>query len=94
MASIDNGKGIICVAISEHGNKQTEDLSNITRILALTVDVDVKKDRKVMYVSSKEDHLHAINVAFTTIRNELQKMGFKVGMITDSGNGAHSFVKV
>mgnify|MGYP001607204826 CR=1 FL=1 len=94
LASIDNGKGIICVAISEHGNKQTEDLSNITRILALTVDVDVKKDRKIMYVSSKEDHLHAINVAFTTIRNELQKMGFKVGMITDSGNGAHSFVKV
>ncbi|GEM_PF-3172766 len=94
LASMDNGKGIICVAISEHGNKQSEDLSNITRILALTVDVDVKKDRKISYVSSREDHLHAINVAYVVVRKELEKLGFKVGIINDSGNGAHLYVKV
>jgi hypothetical protein len=94
LAKIDNGKGIICVAISEHGSKQTEDISNITKLLALTVDADVKKDRKVNYVSTKEDHLHAINISFVLIKKELENMGFKVGLITDSGNGAHTYVKV
>ena len=94
LAKLDNGKGIICVAISEHGSKQTEDISNITKLLALTVDADVKKDRKVNYVSTREDHLHAINVSFVFIKKELEKMGFKVGLINDSGNGAHTYVKV
>lgn len=94
LARIDNGKGIVCVAVSEHGNKQTEDISNITKLLALIVDADVKKDRKVNYVSTREDHLHAISVSYVLIKNELENMGFKVGLITDSGNGAHTYVKV
>lgn len=94
LASMDNGHGIVCVAIGEHGEKQTEDISNITKLLALTIDVDVKKDRKISYVSSREDHLHAINVAYTIVRRELERKGFKVGIINDSGNGAHVYVKV
>lgn len=94
LAKKDNSKGIICVAISEHGSKQTEDITNIARILALTIDVDVKKDRKINYVSSKADHLHAINIAYTFVKKELEEMGFRVGLINDSGNGAHVFVKI
>ena len=94
LAAMDNGKGIICVAISEHGNKQAEDITNIKKILALTIDVDVKKERKAGYVSSEDDHRHAINIAYTIVKKELEKMGFTVGIIDDSGNGAHEFVKV
>lgn len=94
LAKIDNGKGIICVAIGEHGDKQTEDITNIIRLLALVIDVDVKKDRKINYVSSRADHLHAFNMAYTFVKRELESMGFEVGLIDDSGNGAHVFIKV
>jgi hypothetical protein len=94
LAKMDNGKGIICVAVSEHGQKQTEDITNITKLLTLVVDVDVKKQRKINYVSSRADHLHAISIAYTLVKKELEAMGFEVGLITDSGNGSHVYVKV
>ncbi len=94
LARKHNGQGIICVAVGEHGEKGTEDISNITKILALVIDVDVKKARKINYVSSSTDHYHAISVAKVQVSRELSKMGFKVGMINDSGNGAHVYVKV
>ncbi|MEK6868929.1 MAG: hypothetical protein AABX74_01760 [Nanoarchaeota archaeon] len=94
LARIDNGKGIVCVAIGEHGNKQSEKIDNITKLLALVIDADVKKDRKINYVSTKEDHLHADNVSYVFIKREFEHMGFGVGLIVDSGNGAHTYVKV
>ena len=94
LARIDNGKGIVCVAIGEHGNKQSEKIDNITKLLALVIDADVKKDRKINYVSTKEDHLHADNVSYVFIKKELENMGLEVGLIVDSGNGAHTYVKV
>ncbi|MFH0874733.1 MAG: hypothetical protein V1859_02260 [archaeon] len=94
LAQIDNGKGIICVAIGEHGNKNTEDITNIKKLLALVFDIDVKPKRKIGYVSTNKDHLYAMSIAYNTIKEELEKIGFSVGLINDSGNGAHVFVKV
>lgn len=86
----DNGTGLVCVGINEL--KNANDITGITRIQALVFDIDVNK--KTGFVSSNKDHNYAISLAKTRVGKRLERLGFKVGCIVDSGNGAHIYIKV
>jgi hypothetical protein len=95
LAKEDNSKGLVCVCINEHKqNGKAENIENIDTILTLSFDIDVKKERKIGYVSTEEDHLHAICIAFFKIMPALLRHNIKVSLIIDSGNGAHVYSKV
>ncbi len=86
----DNGTGMVCVGINELRN--TNDITGITKLQALVFDIDANK--KTKFVSSIKDHNYAISLAKTRARERLERLGFKVGCIVDSGNGAHIYIKV
>ncbi len=92
LAKVDNGKGIVCIGINDL--EGGSDIRNVVGILLLAIDVDVRKERKVGYVSTPDDHEMALAVALMGVKVKLEEMGFKVAMVVDSGNGAHVYVKV
>jgi hypothetical protein len=88
-----NGKGIICVALNEReSHKQKKE--DVKRVTTLFFDIDVKKSRKQGFVSTKEDHTHAIAKATSEIKPHLESKGFSIDLIIDSGNGCQMFSKV
>lgn len=94
-AKIDNGYGLVCVGINEHKKDANinSTVKDIEKINVLSLDVDVKKTRKRYYVSTEGDHEHAIDIAHT-LKADLEKKGFTITLINDSGNGAHIYIKV
>lgn len=88
-----NGKGILCIAINERQANKTKK-EDVTTISILLFDIDVKKELKADYVSIPEHHEHAIKVAQEKIKPYLEKFGFYIDLIVDSGNGCHIFSKV
>ncbi len=89
-----NGRGLVCVAVNNYrvkGGTQAEDVKEVS---ALFIDVDVRKTRRKGFVSTPEDHAHALRKAQEEIRPYLEGKGFTVGLIVDSGNGVQLFVRV
>ena len=87
-----NGKGLCCVAINERpsGKTKKEDVKTIT---TLVIDIDVRKSKRINYVSTGDDHVHAQKKA-NDIKTYLEEKGYLVGLIIDSGNGAQVYLKV
>jgi len=88
-----NGRGLCCVAINERpeGVTKTDDLKEVG---ALFIDIDVRKELKKGFVSIPEHHEHAINTTLNDIKPYLESIGFVVGLVVDSGNGCHIFIKL
>lgn len=87
-----NGQGIICVAINERP-KDKQGKEDVKKVTTIFIDVDIPKDRKVDFVSTPEDHAHALTTG-QNIKTFLEGQGFVVGLIKDSGNGCQLFLKV
>jgi len=87
-----NGKGVICVALNYRpkGGSKSEDVKNLK---VIAIDVDVKDERKVDYVSTLEDYAHAQEVA-NKIKEYLEKeYGFIINLVVKSGNGSQLLAK-
>lgn len=87
-----NGRGLCCVAINERPVNKTK-TEDVKEIGVLFIDVDVHKALKEGHVSKQEHHAHAIKQS-REIRQYLESLGFLVGLIVDSGNGTHIFIKL
>jgi len=87
-----DGQGISCVAVNERPvGKQSA--SDVKEVGVLLFDIDVKKSRKVDFVSTDKDHEYAIE-KWNYIRKILAHYGLSVDLVVDSGNGCHIFTKV
>lgn len=87
-----DGQGLLCVAVNEHIQDSNES-KDIKSINTLIIDIDVRKERKVGHVSTREDHEHAIFAA-QKAKEELEDIGFSVGIVKDSGNGCQLMLRV
>lgn len=85
-------KGIPCVALNDRNINGTLE-TDVTRIKVLAFDLDVRDARKKDYASTDEDHAHAQEKA-VILKKWLESIGYTVAIISDSGNGAHLFLKV
>jgi len=86
-----NNKGIVCLALNERSIGKTKG-DDIEKINSLVFDIDVRKSRKVGFVSTDEDHRHSMVVA-EKLKDLLKVEGFVTGLVVDSGNGSQVYCK-
>lgn len=88
-----NGKGLVCVAINERekGCTKTEAIKKVSTMM---VDIDVRKEHKIGFVSPKHLKDKAIDVAMKVKDRLWSCWGLKTSLIVDSGNGAQVYLRI
>jgi len=85
--------GLLCLGINERSTKQKTLGDIMTKINTLLFDIDVRKNKKVKGSSPNTLKQEAYKVALNC-KKRLEELGFIIGLITDSGNGYHIYIKI
>ena len=86
-------KGVLCLGINERPNEQTKLTDILPKINVILFDIDVRKDKKFNGISPNNLKQEAKEV-MERCKTKLEKSGFVVDLIIDSGNGYHVYIKV
>ncbi len=87
------GKGILCLGLQLR-QENTTTVEGVDFLQIIAIDIDVKKERKIGFVSTKEDHKHALSKAHETKKILKEKFNINTDLIVDSGNGAQVLAKI
>lgn len=85
-------KGIHCIYLNPREKNKTKK-EDVKSLKTIVIDIDVKKEHKVNFVSPENLKDKTINIS-KNIERYLESKGFRLGMRVDSGNGCHLFYKV
>lgn len=87
----DNGKGIPCFKINEGTGTTAKTTTCIKKWLT---DIDVRKERKVDFVSTQADYEHCQKIAKDTTKFIKVTFGIEVDLVIASGNGVNLFASM